>query len=85
MRSAWTGLLAIAALALRASQGRPDTVIRTTSRLVEVRVMADSKGNPVTDLRKKELQLQDNRKPQAIFSFTIRLRHRERRIQPGVA
>src|SRR5580658_4228933 len=74
MTSAWTvALLAItgSACALRGSQDRPNTVIRTTTRLVEVRVMAeDSKGNPVTDLRKEELQLQDNRKPQAIFSLT---------------
>lgn len=61
------GLLAVTV----AAQDRPDTVIRTTTRLVEVRVMAeDSKGNPVTGLRKQELQLQDNRKPQPIFSFT---------------
>ena len=31
----------------------------------------DSSGNAVTDLRKEELQLQDNRKPQAIASFVV--------------
>lgn len=50
-----------------AAQDRPETVIRTTTRLVQVRVMAeDAKGNPVTDLRQEELQLLDNRRPQPI-------------------
>ena len=52
------------------AQDRPETVIRTTTRLVQIRMMAeDSNGNPVTDLRKEELQLQDNRKPQHIDSL----------------
>ena len=64
MRAAFAlGVLAWAA----AAQDRPETVIRTTTRLVEIRVMAEnSKGEPVTDLRKEELQLLDNRHPRAI-------------------
>src|SRR5580700_4843991 len=55
-----------------AAQDRPETVIRTTTRLVEVRVMAeDSQGNAVTNLRQEELQLQDNRKPQPIASWVF--------------
>ena len=84
MKSAWTaGLLAITgwAFGLQVSQDRPDTVIRTTTRLVQVRVMAeDSKGSPVIDLRKEELQLQDNRRPQTIFSFAA-----EGSTPPGAA
>jgi hypothetical protein len=47
-------------------------VIRTTTRLVEVRVMADDTGgNPVTGLRREEFHLQDNRKSQPITFFTF--------------
>ena len=53
-----------------AAQDRPETVIRTTARLVQVRVVAEnSQGDPVTDLRKEEFQLQDNRKPRPIALF----------------
>jgi VWFA-related protein len=67
MRILWAlGLLLVSASA----QDRPDTVIRTTTRLVQIRVMAeDAHGNKVTDLGKDELRLLDNRKPQAIDSF----------------
>jgi VWFA-related protein len=65
------GLLAPALLFGRQSPAdRPDTVIRTTTRLVQVLVVAeDSQGRPVTDLRKEDFQLQDNRKFQPIVSF----------------
>ena len=53
-------------------QNIPDAVIRTTTSLVEVRVMAeDAGGNPVTDLRREEFRLQDNRKPRPITSFSF--------------
>ena len=69
------GLVLLAAGAALCSQfesNSPETVIRTTARLVQVLVMAeDSKGNPVTDLQKKELQLQDNRKSEAITFFSF--------------
>jgi VWFA-related protein len=62
---------ALGLLAALAAQDRPDTVIRTTTRLVQIRMMAqDSSGKPVTDLRKEELQLQDDRKPQPIAFLT---------------
>jgi VWFA-related protein len=61
---------ALGFLAIAVAQDRPETVIRTTTRLVQIRVVAeDSKGNPVTNLRKEEFQLQDNRKPQPITLF----------------
>jgi len=67
MRIAWAlGFLLLTVSA----QDRPDTVIRTTTRLVQIRVMADdTHGKKVTDLGKDEIQLLDNRKPQAIDSF----------------
>jgi len=69
MRLAWALALLIGTAT---AQDRPDTVIRTTTRLVQIRVMAqDSSGNPVSDLRKEELQLQDNRKPQPIAFLTF--------------
>jgi VWFA-related protein len=62
--------VALGLLLAAGAQDRPETVIRTTTRLVQVRVVAeDSKGNPVTNLRKEEFQLQDNRKPQPIALF----------------
>ena len=54
------------------AQSVPESVIRTTTRLVEVRVMAeDSRGNPVTDLRREEFHLQDDRKSQSITFFML--------------
>jgi len=48
----------------------PDTVIRTTTRLVQVRVVAeDSQGRPVASLRREDFQLEDNRRPQPISLF----------------
>jgi VWFA-related protein len=48
-----------------------DMVIRSTTNLVQVRVVAeDSKGSPVTDLQRADFQIQDNRKPQPITLFS---------------
>jgi len=62
------GMLALSAIAF--GRQDPDTVIRTTTRLVQIVVVAeDSQGRPVADLRKADFQLQDNHKPQPITSF----------------
>jgi VWFA-related protein len=46
-------------------------VIRSTTNLVEVRVLAqDSKARPVTDLQRADFQIQDDRKPQPITLFS---------------
>lgn len=59
-------------LAMAAAQDHPDTVIRTTTRLVQIRVMATNRqGDPVIDLRKDELQLLDNRQPRRIQFLTF--------------
>ena len=53
-----------------AAQDQPQTVIRTTTRLVQVRVVAeDAQGRPVTGLQKDDFQLEDNRKRQPIALF----------------
>jgi VWFA-related protein len=66
------GMLVACTALLFAQNVVPDSVIRTTTRLVEVRVMAeDSRGNPVTDLRREEFHLQDNRQSQPITFFTF--------------
>jgi VWFA-related protein len=49
----------------------PQTVIRTTTRLVEVRVTAEDAKGSVTDLRREEFQLQDDRKTQPIVTFAF--------------
>jgi VWFA-related protein len=48
-----------------------DAVIRTTTTLVEVRVVAvDSAGRPVTALRREDFQLFDSGKPQTLKLFS---------------
>jgi hypothetical protein len=47
-----------------------DLVIRSTTNLVQVRVVAeDSQGRPVADLQRADFQIQDDRKPQPITLF----------------
>jgi VWFA-related protein len=47
-----------------------DVVIRTTTSLVEVRVVAEDKhGTPIADLKKSDFQILDNGKPQPIRLF----------------
>jgi VWFA-related protein len=47
-----------------------DMVIRATTNLVQVRVVAeDSKGMPVADLQRADFQIEDARKPQPITLF----------------
>jgi VWFA-related protein len=49
----------------------PDAVIRTTTTLVEVRVVAvDSVGRPVTDLRREDFHVFDSGKPQTLKLFS---------------
>jgi VWFA-related protein len=72
MRSAFVFALLALAAASQPAQNRPETVIRTTTRLVEVRVMAeDWRGGAVTDLRRDEFKVQDNGKAQTITAFSF--------------
>ena len=49
----------------------PETLIRSTVRLVQVSVVAeDKKGNPVTDLKAEDFTLLDEGKPQKIAFFS---------------
>jgi VWFA-related protein len=49
----------------------PGVVIRSTTSLVQVRVVVqDSKGKPVTDLQRGDFQIFDDRKAQPITFFT---------------
>jgi len=74
--SSYCALLLALALAgpLLAQQAAPfdsDTVIRSNTNLVQVRVVAeDSKGRPVTDLQRGDFQIQDDRKPQPLTVFS---------------
>ncbi len=48
-----------------------DSVLRVTSRLVEVSVVAqDKKGDPVRDLTRGDFTLTDNKQPQKIAVFS---------------
>ena len=47
-----------------------DVVIKTTTSLVEVRVVAEDKhGKPIADLNKSDFQILDNGMPQPIRLF----------------
>jgi VWFA-related protein len=47
-------------------------VIRSTTRLVEVHVVAeDDRGNPVADLRKEDFRIFDERKERPLALFTV--------------
>jgi VWFA-related protein len=61
-------LLAISGIWRAAAQD--DVVIRTTTSLVEVRVVAEDKhGKPIADLKKSDFQILDNGRPQPIRLF----------------
>lgn len=52
------------------ANAQDDVVIRTTTSLVEVRVVAEDKhGTPIADLKKSDFQILDNGKPQPIRLF----------------
>lgn len=46
-----------------------EAVIRTTTNLVEVRVVAEAHNKPVADLRKSDFEIFDDKKPQPIRLF----------------
>ena len=47
-------------------------VIRSTTNLVQVRVVAeDSRGMPVTDLQRADFQIEDDRKPRPLTLFSV--------------
>jgi VWFA-related protein len=67
VRGIWL-LLALGGAFQLASQG--EVVIRTTTSLVEVRVVAEGKdGNPVANLEKSDFEILDNGEPQTIRLF----------------
>jgi VWFA-related protein len=65
----WSLSLVLAATNVVA-QSVPGVILRSETNLVQVRVAAlDSKGRPVTDLKRQDFQILDNRKTQAITLF----------------
>jgi len=63
-------LLAVAAAFAQQPPGGNGAVIRSTTNLVQVRVVAtDSKGNPIADLRREDFELRDNGRPQPVTLF----------------
>src|SRR5580658_9891873 len=60
-----------------------DMVIRSTTNLVQVRVVAeDSQGRPVADLQRADFQIEDQKKPQPITLFAA---DRGTRVAPAAA
>jgi len=67
-------LVLFAGVVLRGQQPSPDAVFRTTTRLVQVSIIAqDKQGKPVPDLRREEFQILDNGSPQEIQLFVAEM------------
>jgi VWFA-related protein len=69
----WVALLASSTIGLAQDTpaADPGLVIRSTTSLVQVRVVAeDARGRPVTGLEREDFQVQDDRKPQPITLFS---------------
>ena len=63
-------LLLLAAAAFWRASAQDEVVLRTSTNLVEVRVVAiDRHGTPVANLRKSDFEIQDNHHPQHIRLF----------------
>ena len=62
-------ILAVLAAGILNAQ-MPDVVIRTTTRLVQINVIATKHGAPVPGLKKEDFQVFDNGKRQEIRQFS---------------
>jgi VWFA-related protein len=68
MRAFWM----LPAIACLAAPQQPETVIRSTTRLVQVHVVAvDGQGRPVTDLQREDFQIFDEKKQQPLALFVV--------------
>jgi VWFA-related protein len=72
-----TGLIVVAALAQvpppapATAPKQPEVVLKATTRLVQVSVIVQRHGQPVTDLKKEDFQLKENGKLQKIDLFSV--------------
>jgi VWFA-related protein len=72
IRSGACALAALSAAAIAAQPIRPEaSVIRASSRLVQVNVIVRDKSGPVTTLTKDDFVLADRGKPQVIQEFSV--------------
>jgi len=74
----WTAILCLSAAA-QAVIAQDTNVLRVNTRLVEVDVVAHSKGQAIADLKQDDFTVFDNGKPQKISTFNII----SSRITPG--
>src|SRR5580704_3957018 len=82
-------VLAISALLAQQTADQPPVVLKATTRLVQVSVIAqDGKGQPVTDLKKEDFRIKVNGKEQPIKIFSMdssgALPHGEDKLPPNV-
>ena len=63
-------LLASALFAATLNAQTPEVVLRATTRLVQINVIATQHGAPVPGLKKSGFQVFDNGKPQEIRQFS---------------
>jgi len=75
-----TGRIAVALAVAAVSFGQePDVVIRSTTELVQVHVVAtDAHGSRVADLKRGDFEVLDNHKPQPLTLFTACLLYTSR-------
>jgi VWFA-related protein len=72
MRRAAIAFLIIPALLAQQAADQPPVVLKSTTRLVQVSVIAqDGKGQPVTDLKKDDFRIKVNGKDQPIKIFSM--------------
>lgn len=50
---------------------QPDLVLHATTRLVQISVIAQHRGEPVADLKKEDFQIRDNGKLQTVSTFSV--------------
>jgi VWFA-related protein len=72
------------AAALLYAQPQPDVILRSTTRLVQMSVVAqDKQGHPVLDLQREDFRLLDDNKPREIRVFNLNATHAKPRPSAG--
>ncbi len=72
MRRAALAFLTVSALLAQQTADQPPVVLKSTTRLVQVSVIAqDGKGQPVTDLKKEDFRIKVNGREQPIKIFSM--------------
>src|SRR5947209_3216647 len=71
MRSAVRIVALIGICTLAAQERQPPTIVKSTTRLVQVSVVATRHSAPVEGLKQEDFTLTDNGKPQTLRLFSV--------------